>query len=284
MKEPEKYKRITLVFEPTISLVASMKINTEGVKTLRDWIAAYRPECLPEKPDEGTLFGLLPHDAEEMGRRNSDNELLVELAGRKCYNSFGTKAGRRSNAEYIENTQKGDVPHRSIMYHAKMTFFFAGVSRRVSHEMIRNYVGSDRDEEGSPSQESTRYTHHPGHFVVHPTHIQDDTIEHWADAMDTAYGNYLDYIEQRFEAFRKKTGEAPLGMDRKRIYESSSQYLPHSCETSWIWTTNPIAIAKFVQERRHGAADMEIFRFADKYARVALDHDPNLYPQPWMQI
>ena len=40
---------------------------------------------------------------------------------------------RKSNADYIAHTQQGDVPHASILYHAKMSFFIAGVSRRVSH-------------------------------------------------------------------------------------------------------------------------------------------------------
>lgn len=283
IKGPEKHKRITLVFEPTIAILADMQIRHSGVEALRSWLETYRPDCLPDIGD-GALMGLLPHNGIEGDRTLRDNEMLVELCGRKCYNSFGLKAGRRSNSEYIDNTQQGDVPHRSIMYHAKMSFFFAGVSRRVSHEMIRNYVGSDRDEEGSPSQESTRYTHHPGHFVVHPTTISNGSLEHWADSMDAAYGQYLEYIEQQFEVFRKKTGEDPKGMDRKRIYESSSQYLPHSCETSWIWTTNPIALGKFVQERHHAAADMEIDRFAEKWAKLVIEDSPNLFPQPWMKI
>lgn len=290
MNEPTKHKRITLVFEPTIAIMADMQIRQSGVQALRDWLEKYRPECLPDV-GEGALLGLLPHDGTEArtgvpARRTlRDNEMLVELAGRKCYNSFGLKAGKKSNGEYIANTQSGKVKHASILYHAKMSFFFAGVSRRVSHEMIRNYVGADRDEEGSPSQESTRYTHHPGHFVVHPKHANDEqSLEHWADSMDAAYGRYLDYIEIQFERFRKETGEDAKGMDRKRIYEASSMYLPHSCETSWLWTTNPIALGKFIHERRDDSADAEIDRFATKYRDVAFADAPNLYQQPWMRV
>lgn len=283
MKEPQKYKRITLVFEPTIALLAEMKILESGVLAMRDWLQAYRPECLPETSD-GALHGLLPHDGTENGRKLSDNEMLVELAGRKCYNSFGLKAGRKSNGEYIQNTQSGDVPHASIMYHAKATFFFAGVSRRVSHEMIRNYVGSDRSEEGSPSQESTRYTHHPGHFVVHPYMAADpERLQDWAESMNQAYVNYLQFIEQEFEAYNRNYKSEPIGMNRKRIYESASQYLPHSCETSWIWTTNPIALAKFIKERAHPDADAEVNRFAEKWHGSVVNEYPNLFQQPWMK-
>lgn len=291
MTNPIKHKRITLVFQPTIALVASMAIDDEGVRAMRNWLEEYRPSCLPPKTD-GVLMGLLPHsglhDDIERGPRGtarlSDNELLVELAGRKCYNSFGLAAGRKTNREYILNTQQGEIPHASIMYHAKMSFFIAGVSRRVSHELIRNYVGADRDEEGSPSQESTRFTHHPGHFIVAPEDMDlgDEVVEKFGDDMDTNYGNYLAYIERRFEQIHAKTGEEPKGLARKRVYEAASARLSHGCETSWIWTTNPIALAKLIHERENSAADREITRLAKAWRELVVEKQPNLFLQPWM--
>src|SRR5678816_754509 len=105
----------------------------------------------------------------ERRRKVTDNELLCELAGRKCYDSFAEAGAKRTNGEYLRSMWQGRIPHRSTGYHAKMSFFFAHVSRRVSHELIRNYVGADRDEEGNPSQESTRFTHHPGVYIAHPS-------------------------------------------------------------------------------------------------------------------
>src|SRR5580693_6100021 len=137
---------------PTIFPLAEMSLSMIGVEGMLEWVRSHRPECIPEGCDDG--MALFPHGGvdEASGRELTANELLVELAGRKCYDSFGDKAGRKSNAEYIANTQGGDIPHASILYHAKMAFFFGGISRRVSHEIIRNYVGADREEEGSPSQ------------------------------------------------------------------------------------------------------------------------------------
>lgn len=291
MKESVKHKRITLVFAPTIAQVAAMEIDAGGVVAMRNWLKKYRPDCLPPETD-GALLGLLPHNGDDFNldsgpgqaRRLSDNELLVELAGRKCYNSFGLAAGRKSNREYIANTQQGDIPHASIMYHAKMSFFIAGVSRRVSHELIRNYVGADRDEEGSPSQESTRFTHHPGHFIVHPSDIElgDQAVEKFGDDMDTNYGNYLAYIDQQFDRIKRETGAEPKGLARKRVYEAASARLSHGCETSWIWTTNPIALAKLIHERENGAADKEITRLAKAWRELVTAKWPNLFLQPWM--
>lgn len=277
--------------DPIVTCIAEMELNPDGIEGMIEWVRTRRPECLPELPpwpigtavermQRDMMMSLFPHD----GHDQSDNELLVELAGRKCYDSWGLKAGRKTNAEYIANTQAGDVPHSSIMYHAKMTFFIAGVSRRVSHELIRHYVGADRTEEGSPSQESTRYVEHAGYYIAHPAILEDsEELNYFASAMGRNYAEYRDYISRREATYLKVYGNKPTGMDRKRIFESASPYLSHTCETSFVWTTNPIALAKMFKERDNEGADLEYRRFAQVWKKLCLERWPNLFPQPWMQ-
>ena len=276
--------------EPVISVIAEMSLVGSGVRQMAEWVRARRPECMPDEYDPENSESwqwLFPHDIvdDTTGQQvQSGNELLVELAGRKCYDSFGLKAGKKSNAEYIANTQQGDVPHASIMYHAKMTFFIAGVSRRVSHELIRHYVGADRTEEGSPSQESTRYVEHSGCYIAHPGILDnDEEMALFAGAMGRNYTEYRDYIERREMAHFKEHGHRPAGMFRKRIFESASPYLSHACETSFVWTSNPIALAKMFKERDNEAADLEYLRFARKWKRLCVARWPGLFPQSWMQ-
>lgn len=280
-----------LVDEPIVAPIGQMELMPAGVEEMVHWVQTRRPECVPELPklpfgssaeamQRAVMMSLFPHD----GSHETDNELLVELAGRKCYDSFGAKAGKKSNAEYIANTQAGDVPHASIVYHAKMSFFIAGVSRRVSHELIRHYVGADRTEEGSPSQESTRYVEHSGYYIAHPAILDNaDELDCFKSAMGRNYTEYSDYIQRRVTVFNLRHNELPKGMDRKRIFESASPYLSHACETSFIWTTNPIALAKMFKERDNEAADLEYLRLARKWKRVALERWPNLFPQTWMR-
>lgn len=282
-----------LITDPPIVVpIASMSLMYQGLQEMVSWLQQIRPECLPESLDKEhpDVFALFPHGGErdDKGGRLTGNELLVELCGRKCYNSFGLKAGRKSNEEYIEHTQGGDIPHASILYQAKMTFFIAGISRRVSHELIRNYVGSDREEEGNPSQESTRYVEHSGRYIVHPglfgnSETQQVKLRQFKQAMELNYRSYREYIENSIGDFRNNEGREPQGMDRKRIYESASSFLSHAAETSFIWTTNPIALAKLIRERQHEAADLEFQRLARTWKAVALLNWPNLFPQPWMQ-
>jgi thymidylate synthase (FAD) len=260
--------------EPVISVIAEMAIDPEGIFNMLEWVRSRRPECIPEeyatKFEDSRIEQLLPHPWAENDRKLTSNEVLVEIAGRKCYDSWGL------------NTQAGDVPHSSIMYHAKMTFFIAGVSSRVSHELIRHYVGADRTEEGSPSQESTRYVEHSGCYVAHPA-ILDNPDELMYFAMERNYNEYRNYIDRRTVEYTAMRGEPPKGMDRKRIFESASPYLSRACETSFIWTTNPIALAKMFRERDNSAADLEYLRFARKWKRICVERWPGLFPQPWMQ-
>lgn len=296
-----------LTGEPTIEVIAEMQLQSYGVLGMARWVKSHRPECLPDDwdpdaPGSITSTGkLFPHggNGTNGGTQydDTDNELLVELAGRKCYDSFGLKAGRKSNEEYIAHTQEGDPPHASILYHAKMSFFIAGVSRRVSHELIRNYVGADRDEEGSPSQESTRFTHHYGYYIAPPRILPPggmsaavigvgpkpyadvptkyaNELQNFYVAMQKNYDEYLAFINRQFE----EHGGNPKGMDRKRVYEAASAYLSHACETSFVWTTNPMALAKLFKERATEMADLEFQRFARRWARICYERWPNLFP------
>lgn len=294
--------------DPIVEVVAEMSIVPEGVMRMAEWIRRYRPQCVPEGGFSSVL-DLVPHDGwdtdpsassttvsetraswsdgqgattemvtERPMRKVTDNELLCELAGRKCYDSFADAGAKRSNGEYLRSMWQGRIPHRSTGYHAKMSFFFAHVSRRVSHELIRNYVGADRDEEGAPSQESTRFTHHPGIYVAHPYYLdQELELSFFRDRAQRNYEEYVATIERKVMAFRGRTGSDPKGLDRKRIYESTSGDLLQNCGTSFVWTTNPMAITKFLHERDDEAADMEMCRFARALKRVVIGRWPNLF-------
>lgn len=275
--------------DPIVEVIAEMKLDETGVLAMADWVKKYRPDCVPEGGFSKVL-DLVPHDGSDRASRDSDksfydrqvtdNELLCELAGRKCYDSFAEKGARRTNREYLASMWTGrGVPHRSTGYHAKASFFFAHISRRVSHELIRNYVGADRDEEGSPSQESTRFTEHPGVYICHPRDLEGSRLDDFIGEVNLNYANYLSYIEKAVHSWKvTHEDQEPKGMDRKRIYEAASGRLLQSCATSFIWTTNPMALSKFFHERCDEAADLEMQRFANKLKEVCLARWPNLFP------
>ena len=271
--------QVTLVLHPTVIPMAEMSFIPGALDALTDWVREYRPECLPNG-ESSTGADLFPHDGNEGGRNLTDNEKLVELAGRNCYLSFGAKAGKKTNAEYISHSQSGRVPHRSIMYHAKMTFFVAGVSRRLTHELIRHYVGADRSEEGSPSMESTRYTDHPGFYVVPPRMLASgaNAVLQFEKDMNVGYTAYRAYITREVEDHVLLHGAAPKGMDRKRIYEAAAGLLHGQAATSLTWTANPVSLDKMFQERSDESADAEFQRLVGVW-RQTCQRWPNLFPR-----
>ena len=75
----------------------------------------------------------------------TDSEALIELAGRRCYNSFQSGLNpnvtkiRTNLAEYIENILKSG--HGSVLEHATYSFAIEGVSRVFTSEMNRHRAG-----------------------------------------------------------------------------------------------------------------------------------------------
>src|SRR5688500_14463042 len=73
-------------------------------------------------------------------------QTVAEFAGRLCYLSFGPDAGlegghklipgRTSNQEYLNNILK--VRHGSVLEHAVWTLLFEGVSRALTHDLVRH--------------------------------------------------------------------------------------------------------------------------------------------------
>jgi thymidylate synthase ThyX len=298
---------------PIIEIIADMQLDHAGVMNMAKWVQQYRPQCVPESGFQDIL-DLVPHDGYDLvpdvghqhndkdcyshstnepsqftctrpetpfqNRKVTDNELLCEFAGRKCYDSFADAGAKRNNGAYLRSMWEGRVPHRSTGYHAKMSFFFAHISRRVSHELIRNYVGADRDEEGSPSQESTRFTHHPGTYIAHPYYLEsEEELARFKEMAQLNYETYVATIQRKVQHYASwHNGVEPKGLDKKRIYESTAGDLLMSCGTSFIWTTNPQALTKFFFERDDESADMEMCRFARSLKKVCFDRWPNLFP------
>jgi len=268
-------KKVKLITAPKVCLIAATQLLPEGIDEMAELTARRRPECGIECTDD-----LFPHDKTQDGRGLTDAELLVELAGRKCYDSFNKKAGKRTNKEYIENTQRGEFPHASIMYHPTFTFYIEGVSRRVSHEFIRHYVGCSGSEQGSPSQESTRYTLHTGEMIVPPKYIDNPVqLANFSFAMDVAYSQYILMIDSEEANYSKSYGELPKGMARKRIYEAAAGLLPMQAATSWVWSCNPVSLAKMIGERTDKSADLEFKRLAELMCDIAVEYAPNLFKE-----
>jgi len=205
-------------------------------------------------------------------------ESIVEFAGRLCYLSFGEgtvdghKAikGRTTSEEYIANILK--VKHGSVIEHANFTFLFEGISRSLTHELVRH-------RHFSYSQLSQRYVDESEvGFVVPPEIPNSDeynTFNIWcASCLDSLvrYKALLSGLEITL-ANRHITATQL----KKRVRQTARSVLPNCTETKIVVTGNARAWRHFLVLRGSMGADTEIRRLAIEVYKILKDVSPNLF-------
>src|SRR5437763_7726543 len=115
-------------------------------------------------------------------------EHLVEVAGRVCYMSFA-KPRPGGNKAYIGHIL--EVGHGSVLEHAVWNLLFTGVSRSLTHELVRHRAGFGF------SQLSQRYVDESIAEYVEPDCIASDPELHrlWLDAVANTHQAYMQLTE-----------------------------------------------------------------------------------------
>lgn len=168
-------------------------------------------------------------------------EVLVEFAGRNCYQSW-SNPGKKTNKEYIENILKHG--HGSVLEHASATFFITGVSRSLTHELIRH-------RHLSFSELSQRFVNmEEVEFIIPPAlkEVAPGTVLNSKPAVD-GYNAIVELLE----------GE---GCTRKQAREAARMMLPNCTETKVVVTGNFRAWRGFIDSRANEHADAEICALA----------------------
>lgn len=179
-------------------------------------------------------------------------ENLVEFAGRHCYRSWSK--GRKTD-EYIRNIIAEG--HTSVMEHATVNLAIAGVSRTLTHELVRHRVGI------AISQESQRYVNAKDvNFIVPPLYLWmfDGDMNHpkllkWADSVEKTKQDYIDLMND-------DTIPATYGstIEHKRRAEAARSVLSNAAETRLTWTLNMTSLRHVFAKRGAQGADLEIRR------------------------
>jgi thymidylate synthase (FAD) len=183
---------------------------------------------------------------------SSDGERLAEFAGRLCYMSQSNPA-KRDTRVYLENIKKQG--HGSVLEHASYSILVEGVSRSLTHELVRHRAGF------AYSQLSQRYVDEShAAFVVPPAIIGDATLEaRWRAQVDEAQKTYVDLVAQlmlRYEWVHDKVHR------RKMAREAARGVLPNSTETKIVVTGNARAWRTMLELRSSEGAELEIRRMA----------------------
>jgi thymidylate synthase (FAD) len=205
-------------------------------------------------------------------------EVVAEFAGRLCYLSFGedagmegghrTIAGRTTNEAYLANILQ--VKHGSVLEHAVWTLLLEGVSRSLTHELIRHRAGFGF------SQLSQRYVDESDIAFVLPPEIREGTraFHLWSEACAQSLDGYRALLEELAE----QVGESgPVTMRKKRARQAARSVLPNSAETKIVVTGNARAWRHFMEMRGSGSADLEIRRLSGSVLRLLQAESPHIF-------
>ena len=198
-------------------------------------------------------------------------ELLAEMGGRLCYMAFGTKQGRRHNDEYIANIL--EQRHGSVLEHAVWTFLIAGVSRSLTHELIRHRAG------WSYSQLSQRYVDESETDFVEPDIIARDDELHalWAEAIDHAHRSYVALAQKLTDRLKAESPDLKGTERRKAARQAARSVLPNATETKVFVTANARALRHFIELRGSQFAEPEIRKLAVAILRIMQRESPSMF-------
>lgn len=248
--DPRNLQTNRLVFAPTVEVVAATTLTSKFHRSVTE------------------KMGPTPIIAQDRG---TDLERLAEFGGRNCYGSYGRG---RSSAEYHDHIVESG--HGSTLEHSSLVFELSGISRGLTHELVRHRVGV------AISQRSTRYVDESGGaLVVPPIFVVDacDTDEVAANKR-VSQQVLLDTHEATADAYRILVRDAECrGLDRKTARGAARSSLGNGLETSMVWTCNLRALLNVLRQRGSPFADREIRRLAVEMFAQALPYAPQILGQ-----
>jgi thymidylate synthase (FAD) len=195
-------------------------------------------------------------------------QALAEFAGRACYQSWSKpNPATATNAGYLRHIL--EVGHLSVLEHGSVTFYFTGVSRSFTHELIRH-------RHFSYSQLSQRYVPERDAKMVEPEVIAGDPELHKrfveaSEAAVQAYNDLLEGLEAKFADVPNAT------LRRKQARQAARAVLPNATETRIVVTGNYRAWRHFIAMRASEHADVEIRELAVECLKQLKTVAPNVF-------
>jgi thymidylate synthase (FAD) len=204
-----------------------------------------------------------------------DSSQLCKTAGQTCYMSFGIKRTTNENAaQYFERLTSAG--HGSVLEHSNFSFLLYGISRSVTHELVRHRAGVGF------SQISQRFVAGSVlRFVERPEYQDDEELhglfEERADRAAAEYGEMADRLLGRQEG-----GNSMLSADyktdaRKKVQQTARSLLPNETEAPMVFTGNVRALRHIVEMRADAHAESEIRNLAVRLFLCLVTIDPILF-------
>ena len=244
---------------PGAVMLARPQTNVAG---LAGFLEGFDPELrFPEYLDDPTQ---LP-----------DSTQLCKTAGQVCYSSFGPRRTKNENARaYIERLTSAG--HGSVLEHASFSFLLYGISRSVTHELVRHRAGVGF------SQISQRYVSGAVlRFVERPEYREDEELHRlFEERADRAAAEYAEMANRLLD--RQEGGAGMLTADyktdaRKKVQQTARSVLPNETEAPMVFTGNVRALRHIIEMRADAHAESEIRNLALRLFLCVVTADPILF-------
>jgi thymidylate synthase (FAD) len=181
----------------------------------------------------------------------SGGQHLAEFAGRACYQSWKKpNPATATNQGYLRHILA--VGHGSVLEHGSVSFYITGISRSLTHELVRHRPGM------AYSQLSQRYVDSEDAGIVVPPELRDSTlaVRDIRAAMASAVGAYQNLVGTMQDGLEEQGVSGTEA--RKRARQAARAVMPNMTETKIVVTGNLRAWRHFLSMRAAQAADHEI--------------------------
>ncbi|OGO78159.1 MAG: FAD-dependent thymidylate synthase [Clostridiales bacterium GWB2_37_7] len=196
-------------------------------------------------------------------------EKLVAAAAKLCYSPVGVEDIMEGLEQQKTDKFLGmlmDIGHESPIEHVSFTFAVEGVSRVLTHQLVRHRIGC------SYSQQSQRYVKLEQFEYIIPPEIEkiSQAKSLFVKAMEEDQKNYNSIVEILYkEHFDRLIAEGKSEKTSKAAAEKSSiedaRYVfPNACETKIVFTMTARALMNFFRHRCCQRAQWEIREMAEK--------------------
>ena len=237
-----------LITEPSVFLVTRPTVDWEKVA-----------EFLEEQD--------LPGVSESVKGRAADSLSIAEISARLCYESYGR--GRKDIRDFINNLLRSK--DGSVFEHINYGFLLAGVSRSLTHELVRHRAGF------AYSQRSQRYVDESAAKFVAPPALRnkgreaDQYLSWLVSVFSESYLKMAAYLDEVVDEAASVTDR------RKAVRQAARAVLPNMTETKIFVTANVRAWRHFLEMRGSAYADAEIRQLAIKILGILKEESPVLF-------
>ncbi len=204
----------------------------------------------------------------ELIEMSRDPVEIIYSAARQCYSSKyafeifekSKKIDRRKKEIFVREIVKSG--HESVLEHVKFTFAIEGVSRALTHQLVRHRIASY-------SQQSQRYVNAEDFNYVIPPSIERDEIlkKNFIEAMENLKRVYKNLIKRYKE----------IGIEGEEANQDARYILPNAVETKIVVTMNARELLHFFRVRCCSRSQWEIRSLAYKMLKICQENLPSVF-------